>query len=103
MSLLLKRKLGQRLLIVPDRIHLKEEITAIRVNSLRHDGLIEFAFDIAPGYAVSLAELYEDRHGDQLASERCNNCGAPMELENAEDRELHVRNNACAYCFGGPR
>ena len=98
MPLILRRSAGHQLLVVPDRPHTVDEITAINIHNIDSLGQIEMGFEIAPGYAICLAEKYQQRHGHDLTEERCVNCGQPIGLYVEDDREPHAGEDLCYIC-----
>ena len=98
MSLILRRSAGQQLLVVPDRPHTADEVTAIDIKYVDHLDQVTFAFEIGVGYSICLGEKYQQRHGHDLTEERCVNCGQPIGLYSEEDREPHAGEDLCYIC-----
>lgn len=70
MALLLRRKPGEALLVLPTGTHFSNEVTTIRIRDVGPDGSIGFSFDTANNTSICLDELYGKRHGKDLVKER---------------------------------
>lgn len=70
MALLLRRKPGEALLVLPTGSHTSNEVTTIRIRDVGPDGSIGFSFDTAKNTSICLDELYGKRHGKDLVKER---------------------------------
>ena len=70
MALLLRRKPGEALLVLPFGPHSSDEVTTIRIRDVGHDGSVGFSFDTADNTAICLDELYGKRHSHELIKDR---------------------------------